>query len=87
MCDPISLIAAVATAGSSLIGLTKKAPKPPPLPAVDAPLAVDSNADVREEGDKPTDSKAVEYTGFVEQRKAGVPVGGLGNIGRSGLAL
>lgn len=84
MCDPISAILAAATAGSSLLGLAKKTPKPPPTPAVAAPTPVDNTADVRNQEDKADKSTAPEYTGFVEQRKSAPTIGGLG---RSGLAL
>ena len=80
----VETIAAIATAGSALLGLTKKAPKPPPTPAIQAAPANDTNATVRNSAEEVVDDNAPSYVGFTPSRKSAKTLGGLG---QSGLAL
>lgn len=76
------------SAGTALMGASKKPPKPPPVenPATPAPNAREGGAIVRVGGDSKTDqAEAVpEYSAFQEKRLSGKALGGLG---RSGLGL
>jgi hypothetical protein len=89
MCDPITILTLVATAGSTLLGAASmKAPPAPELPATPAPTGRAPGATVRIgtgadelKNEDPTESSA---TPQVKQRAAGTALGGLG---RSSLAL
>lgn len=84
MCDPVTLILGAVGAAGSLLTAKQKTPAPPPIPAVQAAPAEDSNADVRTTGDDIVDSAAPAYKGFAPKRTQAKTLGGLG---ASGLGL
>ncbi len=86
MCDPMTMISMVASIAGPLLSSPPKPPKAE-IPASPAPTARAPGATVRigtGAEDKRSDTAAAERSTFVERRKAGTAVGGLG---RSGLAL
>jgi hypothetical protein len=86
MCDPMTLLMGLASVAGPLLS---KPPKPPAavVPAAPAPNSRNPGATVRIGTgalDKRSDAGVGRDVNFVEKRKAGQSLGGLG---RSGLAL
>ncbi len=86
MCDPMTMIGMIGSIAGPLLSSPPMPPKAQ-IPASPAPNARAPGATVRVgtgAKDNRSDTTAAERSTFVERRKAGTAVGGLG---RSGLAL